>query len=87
MSDKRIKWSAGREEKFKDWIDFEVQAALSARATLEGRWRQWLEQYRAPANQATKHFPFEGASNYVMPVTKRPSGVGAIKLPRPPMAY
>src|SRR3954470_14218882 len=50
-------------------MDYEINAALSARASLEQKWRSWLEQYRAPANQPTKHFPFEGASNYVMPVT------------------
>ena len=33
------------------------------------KWRDWLTQYRAPATQPTKHFPFEGAANYVLPVT------------------
>jgi hypothetical protein len=69
VSDRRIKWAAGREDRFKEYAEVEIQAALSARASLENRWRQFLEQYRAPANQPTKHFPFEGASNYVMPVT------------------
>ena len=69
MADKRIKWGAGREEAFKAWIDTELSAALSSRASLERRWTEWLAQYRAPATQPTKHFPFEGASNYVLPVT------------------
>jgi hypothetical protein len=69
VADKRIRWASGREDAFKDWIDTEVYAALSARAALEQRWRSWLEQYRAPATQPTKHFPFEGAANFIMPVT------------------
>lgn len=69
MADKRIKWGPGREDAFKSYIDVELAAALSARAPLERRWVEWLKQYRAPANQPTKHFPFEGAANYVMPVT------------------
>jgi hypothetical protein len=69
VSDKRIKWGTGREDAFKSWIDTELSAALSSRASLERRWTEWLQQYRAPATQPTKHFPFEGASNYVLPVT------------------
>lgn len=33
------------------------------------QFRQWLEDYRAPAKQPVKTFPFEGASNYILPVT------------------
>jgi hypothetical protein len=69
MADRRIKWAAGREDAFKDYLDYEIQAALSARAPLERRWREWLTQYRPSATQPTKHFPFEGAANHVMPVT------------------
>lgn len=68
-TNKRIQWAPGKEELFKDWLDYEIPAALSARQSLENKWRLWLEQYRAPAVQATKHFPFEGASNYVLPIT------------------
>ena len=69
MADKRIKWGPGRLEAFIAYIEPELSAALSARAPLERRWQDWLKQYRAPATQPTKHFPFEGASNYVFPVT------------------
>jgi hypothetical protein len=69
VAEKRIKWGAGREQAFLDWITQEVQQAETARAPLERRWRDWMEQYRAPANQPLKHFPWEGAANYVMPVT------------------
>jgi hypothetical protein len=69
VADKRIKWAPGREDRFKDWIEDELNGATSARAPLERKWQLWLEQYRAPAVQPTKNFPFPGASNYVMPVT------------------
>jgi hypothetical protein len=69
VTDKRIKWGPGRQEAFLDWIIPEIQAAESARASLDRKWERWLEQYRAPATQATRQFPFPGAANYVMPVT------------------
>ena len=69
MADRRIKWGPGREHAFKAWIETEMQAAVSARAPLERKWREFLEQYRAPAVQPTKNFPFPGAANYIMPVT------------------
>jgi hypothetical protein len=69
VASKRIQWGPGREQAFWDFIEVELQAALSARAPLERKWTDFLEQYRAPASQPVKHFPFEGASNYVMPVT------------------
>ena len=68
-NDKRIKWGSGREAAFLDWIVPEITTAETARASLERRWRDWMEQYRAPANQPLKSFPWEGAANYVMPVT------------------
>jgi hypothetical protein len=68
-NDRRIKWGSGREAAFLDWIVPEITQAETARASLERRWRDWLEQYRAPANQPLKSFPWEGAANYVMPVT------------------
>ena len=69
MAEKRIQWGPGREQAFKDYIEAEINMALSARAALEQRWRTYLEQYRAPANQPLKSFPFEGAANFVLPVT------------------
>ena len=64
-----IKWGKGREQQCLEWLDEELRAAQNARQTLEARWRDWLEQYRAPAIQPTKSFPFEGAANYVLPIT------------------
>lgn len=68
-NDRRVQWGPGREEAFKAMAFGEVTQALSARQSLERKWEQWLAQYRAPAEQPTKDFPFPGASNYVMPVT------------------
>jgi hypothetical protein len=52
-----------------EWLDTELRAALDARSPLEQRWRDWMEQYRALAKQPTRSFPFEGASNVMLPVT------------------
>ena len=67
--DKRIQWGPGREDAFKAYAEAELTQALSARAALERKWQQWLEQYRPSATQPVKDFPFPGASNRVMPVT------------------
>jgi hypothetical protein len=64
-----IRWGKGRQDQCLQWLDVELTAAQSARQTLEARWRDWLEQYRAPAIQPTKDFPFAGAANYVLPIT------------------
>jgi hypothetical protein len=69
VADRRIKWGPGRLDAFLDFIDYEIPNALSARAPLERKWSDWLVQYRPSATQPTKHFPFEGAANHVMPVT------------------
>jgi hypothetical protein len=69
MAERRIKWGPGREEAFLDWVLPEIHQAETARASLERKWQAWLTQYRAPANQPLKSFPWEGAANYVMPVT------------------
>lgn len=64
-----IRWGAGRQDAFVQWLDYELQDAIRARAPLLTTWLKWLEQYRAPAIQATKSFPYEGAANFVLPVT------------------
>ena len=43
--------------------------ALGFHQQLVDQWIRWLEQYRAPAKQPLKSFPFEGASNIVLPLT------------------
>ena len=64
-----VKWGKGREEQCRQWLDAELTAAIGARSALEAIWRKWLEQYRAPAVQPLKDFPFAGAANYVLPIT------------------
>lgn len=63
-----IKWGKGRKERLLDWLTVELNQALSDRKALESKWMKWLTDYRAPADQPTKHFPYEGASNIVLPV-------------------
>lgn len=68
MADK-IVWGNGRLDAFVQWIDYELQDAQRARDPLLKVWLKWLDQYRAPANQGVRHFPYEGAANFVLPVT------------------
>lgn len=65
-----VQWpSAEKENALKAYLHYEIVQASSARQPLERQWRQWLEQYRAPAKQAVKDFPYLGASNRVLPIT------------------
>ena len=64
-----VRWGPGREEAFRQWMDYELTYALGARSGLERQWRDWLAQYRPSARQPTRSIPFEGASNAVMPLT------------------
>src|SRR5256885_11292797 len=63
-----VVWGKGKEQAFILQHDFELRFALQSRLNIERQWRAWLEQYRAPAKQPTKKFPFEGAANYVAPI-------------------
>lgn len=65
----RVQWGAGREAAFVEFIDQELRDGIAARDPLLQQWLRWLEQYRAPAKQPHKNFPFEGASNVVLPLT------------------
>lgn len=64
-----VAWGPRRKQAFLDYITLSLDRTLGDRSAIEKRWRKWLEQYRAPAEQPTKRFPFEGASNRVLPVT------------------
>ena len=64
-----IKWGPGREDAFRQYLDFELTYALAARSGLERQWRDWLAQYRPSVRQPTRSIPFEGASNAVLPLT------------------
>lgn len=65
----RVQWAPGKRAAFLDRIDPELRTALGDRESLHKKWTSWLEQYRAFAVQPTRNFPFEGAANYVLPVT------------------
>lgn len=65
-----VKWSGPSDlESLKRYLFYEVTSALNARQPLEQQWRKFLQQYRAPASQATRDIPFLGSSNRVIPVT------------------
>lgn len=64
-----IKWAPKREAQFVEYIGAELQDGIAARDPLLQQWLRWLEQYAAPAQQPTKNFPYEGAANYVLPLT------------------
>ena len=64
-----IAWGKGRESQFVEYIGTELQDGIAARDPLLQQWLKWLEQYAAPAIQGEKNFPYEGAANYVLPLT------------------
>lgn len=59
------------EEKVKevvDWLTAEINTALGERSDLETKLAEWERLYEARPKVATKTFPWEGASNLVVPV-------------------
>ena len=64
-----VVFGEGREESFRLWLTWEIQQALGNRSGLEQQWVEWLAEYRAPTDNLTKSFPWEGASNRTIPVT------------------
>jgi hypothetical protein len=64
-----IGWIETQHSDFVQYIDNELREAISNRDPLVQQWIKWLGQYRAPANRAIKHFPFEGAANFELPIT------------------
>lgn len=65
----RIQWGPKRESQFVEYIGSELQDGIAARDPLLQQWLRWLQQYAAPAEQGQKNFPYEGAANYVLPLT------------------
>ena len=68
MPNQRLTWGAGRKSQFIETIQHELTQTIAARSSLETQWRRWLELYRAPATQPIKSFPYEGASNAMLPL-------------------
>lgn len=64
-----IAWGPKREAKFIEYIGAELHDGIAARDPLLQQWLRWLEMYAAPATQGQKNFPYEGAANYVLPLT------------------
>ena len=64
-----VRFSPGRREALRDFLQQEVRRVLDERKPLDDQWRAWLTQYRAPQSKAIKHYPFEGSSNVVYPLT------------------
>lgn len=46
----------------------ELRRTMSDRGILESEWERWERVYRARPSQSKKDFPFQGASNLVVPV-------------------
>ncbi len=70
-----IKWAPvspasprGRKGDFVDMMDYELTNALGIHDTLVSQWIRWLELYRAPIKQPERDIPFQGASNFMLPV-------------------
>jgi hypothetical protein len=51
-----------------EYLRYEIPKALSDRAPLEERWRNYQYGYRAIPAEAEKQFPFVGAANLVLPI-------------------
>ena len=64
-----VAWGNGREADFVAWIDAQLLEAQTARVGLDRQHREWLSQYRVSAKNSTRRFPYEGASNYTLPLT------------------
>ncbi len=69
MGFKPIPWKGRAKEDCAAWLYGEFQKTAMDRTSLERQWRDYLVQYRAPAKQPIKKFPYEGAANYMQPDT------------------
>lgn len=59
----------GRQQAFVEYLCTDLQRALMDRSSLERKWANWLDQYRAPMTTEVKTFPWHGASNEELPFT------------------
>lgn len=70
MFDLASGWGQGRKALFREWVTTELQRVLADRGKIEQRWRDGLQQYRALVeDQSVKTFPWDGASNDLLPYT------------------
>lgn len=63
-----LQWGKERKQQFVEWVTTDLRRAIGNRSSLERRWIDWLDQYRAAIDTSVKHFPFEGASGKTLPV-------------------
>lgn len=71
-----IKWASvtpsnprGRKGDFTDWLSSDLLYAQGVHNPLISQWVAWLQQYRAPVKQPARNTPYEGAANYMLPMT------------------
>lgn len=68
MADK-IVWTAGNQDRAIDFLDNDLNEALRTRDPLIQTWIRWLTQYKPSSSRGRTSFPFEGAPDYVLPLT------------------
>lgn len=64
-----VKWGDGKKRECAEYLFTDITNAIGDRQALSTQWQEWLTQYRAPAKQPLKRFPYEGAANFMMPST------------------
>lgn len=68
MAIQSIKWGRGRKEALISQLDFELTDAIGVHDPLVAQWIKWLDLYRAPVKQPERNIPYEGASNFMLPI-------------------
>jgi hypothetical protein len=65
----KIAWAPGAEARAVEYLDNELTEALRTRDALVSTWIRWLTQYRPSSGRGRTSFPFEGAPDFVLPLT------------------
>lgn len=68
MAIESITWGRGRKKALIDWLDYELTDSINVHNPLVQIWIRWLQMYRAPAKQPERNIPYEGASNFELPI-------------------
>ena len=72
MSIERVKWAAGTEADFVDWLHHEMHNTMGDRAALQTKWSDNIVQWKARViGDGVADVPFAGASDIEMPLTAR----------------
>lgn len=67
-SDIHVTVSAEEQKEVVEWVCQSIATALQDRASLEMRWKKWIDQYEELLPEA-KNFPWENCSNISVPLT------------------